>query len=318
MRMMDIRDFTEQYKKINQTFDQKLVYRLGASSGFFSEFNNMIFSLLFCLRKGISVELNSHHNNMAEKGWSEFFKPVLPENDQKWHIKYNHPWVSPRPKTFKAYLFNCYYLFLCCRNKIDFITSDIFHQARLQKTSEMVNVPGISLHCDFVTYCHYLIQMIYRFNDQTQHEINNIISKISLNKPYAGLHIRRGDKDTETKFIDFFRYMSMVESTTDIRTIFVATDDFNIVNALEKEYSNWDILTLEDDTKKGYSQKAYDEMSFENKNKHLLRFLASVELLYMADIFVGTFSSNVGLFLKMRRDDNHPTLAVDYDQFVIW
>lgn len=316
--MIDIENFTRQYRQVNQTFNQKLVYRLGAASGFFSEFNNMVFSLLFCLKNGIYVELSSRDNNMAEKGWTGFFKPFLPENDQKWHRKYNHPWVSPRPNTFKSYLFNCYNLFLCYLNKVDFVTSDIFHQARTQQTSEMISIPGISLHCDFVTYCHYLTRMIYRFNDQTQHEINNIISKLSLKRPYVGLHIRRGDKGTETKFIDHSKYMSRVESTTDIRTIFVATDDFTIIKALEKEYSNWNIFTLEDETNKGNRQKEYDEMSYENKKKRLRRFLASVELLYNSDIFIGTYSSNVGLFLKMRRGDKQPTIAVDYDQFLIW
>ena len=61
---------TKKYFEINNSFSQKLVYHLGSEAGFFSEYNNMILAMLYCLKHKIKFVLYSKDANFGfEKGY---------------------------------------------------------------------------------------------------------------------------------------------------------------------------------------------------------------------------------------------------------
>ena len=310
-------DLHSEYTKLNQSFKNKIVYRFGDSAGFYSELNNMIFSMLFCLRNSIRFEINSKENIFSKKGWSDFFTAFCANNTQSWHLRFNHRHVTSRPQSIKSFVGNCYYQFLCYINEVDYLTSDIFHQARNQKVSEEINLPGLFNNLSFLECCSLMIDMVYQFNDETESEIHHFGNNTLLDKPFVGFHIRRGDKKKEAKYTPLSRYIELAEERTEIRTAFVATDDYSVFEELRDKYKDWMFFTYEENISNGYEQEDFNFLDYNTKREQLIRLFASVEVLSLSKILFCSYSSNVGMFLKMRRK-HLPTVGVDYNEFIIW
>lgn len=69
-------DFIIRYNGINTNYNKKCVFYVGHSAGFFSEFNNMVLSIIYCLLHKIEFQLYSKTANFSNGiGWEEFFLP---------------------------------------------------------------------------------------------------------------------------------------------------------------------------------------------------------------------------------------------------
>lgn len=87
-------DFDKKYKELNDSFAQTLVFKVGANSGFYSEINNMIFAMLYCLDNKIKFKITSLDANFSNaKGWQEYFIPFCEEYNSVFHSKYNHRFI---------------------------------------------------------------------------------------------------------------------------------------------------------------------------------------------------------------------------------
>ena len=62
------------YAKLNNSFSKKLIFRIGVDSGYFSNYNNLILAILYCLKHKIKFVLYADHLLFAfQDGWSDFF-----------------------------------------------------------------------------------------------------------------------------------------------------------------------------------------------------------------------------------------------------
>lgn len=58
----------------------KLIFHLGHSAGFYSEFNNMVLAILYCKQHSIDFRLYSADANFGiRKGWRDYFLPFCAE-----------------------------------------------------------------------------------------------------------------------------------------------------------------------------------------------------------------------------------------------
>lgn len=74
----------EAYQKVNEKFESVLVFHVGESAGFFSEYNCMILVMLYCLQHKIQFKLYSRDANFGyEKGWTDFFESFCKEEDSE-------------------------------------------------------------------------------------------------------------------------------------------------------------------------------------------------------------------------------------------
>ena len=55
----------EAYQKVNEKFESVLVFHVGESAGFFSEYNCMILVMLYCLQHKIQFKLYSRDANFG-------------------------------------------------------------------------------------------------------------------------------------------------------------------------------------------------------------------------------------------------------------
>lgn len=126
-------DLLSQYTKLNNSFKKKLVFRLGMEAGFFSEYNNMILAMLYCLEHKIKFTLYSKDANFGyNEGWNDYFLPFCEDVYHPVLKKYNHrypgayfsksdrlkiklyPWCIYAIRVFKLLIFRLFNLFISC------------------------------------------------------------------------------------------------------------------------------------------------------------------------------------------------------------
>lgn len=326
------------YQTLNNTFKKKLVFHLGVDAGFFSEFNNMILAMLYCLENKISFRLYSATANFGiDKGWTDYFDPFCEEDTNKNHKRFNFrmPISERKPynkiddsflnKTFNSLkqsfdpLSDKVIRLLYFRESkpFDYFTYNLWNKIRSIEKDHFFDLSVLDIKGDTQEAASKLIKMIWRFNLKTLQRITNLISSIGLPQEYIGFHIRNGDKGSEFTLLKPLTYFKKAESITDIRVAFILTDDYRTMNELHEELPNWKFFTLCEKDERGYSNRVFNEKSKEYKDKNLIKLFASIEVLNNSYFFIGTFSSNPGMFLGMRRPKNK-CIGMDYDSWVIW
>jgi hypothetical protein len=86
---------------------------------------------------------------------------------------------------------------------------------------------------------------------------------------------------------------------------------------LKVSYPAWHFYTLCQINERGYYNSEFQEMNVQEKRKSHIRLFSSMVVLEKACDFIGTFSSNPGMFLGMRMlpENCH---GIDFDEWRIW
>ena len=322
----------EKYTKLNNSFKETLVFHIGYNSGFFSEYNNMIFAMLFCLENNIKFTLYSGDANFKySTGWEDYFEPFCEQRTEDFHHQYNvreipnlswvalsfikrgyfpQKWFTNRIKNY-AYLLRKKY-FRSTYN-FDYLTFDIWDSFRKNKNFAHKNfhIPELGINGDLQTACHVLVQLTWRYNAQTKTNVENLVKQLQLPNDYIGFHIRSGDKIKETNLYESQIYIEKAQKYSNTKNAFVLTDDYQIIELFDKQYK---IYTLCEKNERGYIHSDFEKNTPDQLRKSHEKLFASIEALSQSEIFIGTFSSNPGTFLGMKMDKNK-TFAVDYDKW---
>ena len=284
---------------------QKLIFHIGHSAGFYSEFNNMVLAILYCRRHNIDFELYSKDANFGQKkGWEDFFMPFCPETTWYGHHYINQRYSNPKGGKRKLLM----ELYKIIHPNI-FLTPDLWPIFRHIDNGEMTTR-------EVMLASTPIVQEIYRFNAQTQSEIDCLTNRIKIDEPYLGFHIRGGDKTAEHDILDVEQYISLAENRSEIKTAFVYTDDYEFICILKQKYPNWNFYTLTSEDEHGYFHNDFLNLSPLEKRCNLLKMFASMELLSGAEYTFCTYSSNPGMFLGMRIGER--AVGVDFDEWRIW
>ena len=287
-------DFIIRYNGINTNYNKKCVFYVGHSAGFFSEFNNMVLSIIYCLLHKIEFQLYSKTANFSNGiGWEEFFLPFCTQ-------VYDD--VNQFSNTrFKNYDIELQSYFDKQSIDSDYFTQDILPNARYKlKTNDDLYINELEINGNIKEVFGIIAKNIYRFNDTTKEEIKKLKNHINLPEKYYGFHIRRGDKITEAKLISETKYMNLISkySSKGIKDIFISTDDYSIYENLVKNYGNkYNFYTLTNDRELGYDQYTFNKFDPEIKHNSFIEFFASIDILLNSEICIGSYTSNPSVFL---------------------
>jgi hypothetical protein len=292
------RDFL---KNCNSSSSKRLLFRVGNDAGFFSEYNNMILTLHYCLDHNIRFVLNSNSANFSfRRGWEDYFLPFSDECQFVLSKYYNARLAPPFVGRIRDKMgFFIFRLFLKLK-KIDFVTWQILPEALKQKADLHYTLTGLGLSGTLFENCRALSESIWKFRPDIEAEIETIAASLTIPVPYVGFHIRRGDKIKETSLVPVTDFFQKAEKMTTIRTGFVATDDYTVIEELREKFSSWTIYTLSGGMERGYSQNVQARKSKLQVRSEMIRLFAEIEMLAKAHLFFGTFSSNVSLYLAWR------------------
>lgn len=310
----------QKYQQYNERQQKVLLFRIGSDAGFFSEYNNMIIVMYYCLLHGIAFRLYSEDANFAyARGWQDYFEPFCKEEKGGWNSIFNDRYqkvcVSHRGKRlrFQWLLFQGY----LWRHRIDYLTYELFHVARALPVDEVQEIPALGLRGTLVDNCRALSQMVFRYNVVTASEVKCRVETVRLSVPYVSVHIRRGDKVIESAHMDLCKYMDAIAKRTNLRSVFVATDDYSVVEELQTMYPDWTFCTNTPKTNRGYDQRTFESQSAEYRKEELLTLFATIEIMAASELFVGTLSSNIGMYMYWRMPIGK-CVGVDYQEWKIW
>lgn len=330
-RMFSDRDsLLNAYKELNNLSDRTLIFRLGDGAGFFSEYNCMILAMLYCLTHRIRFVLHSYKGNFArEKGWDDFFLPFCITTKEKSAFTYIHTCANFRPYgsqekiqlrngTWKWYLKKRALNILAQGYKFMFLprtylTQDLWNQFFYPQP--YYDIPELNIHGDIAEACHRLVQLTWHFNEETTQKIQSLKSKLKLPKEYISCHLRQGDKCVEAHLLTIDPYIEHITRQS-CKDIFVSSDDYMMIEQLKARCPEYNWYTLSEETDRGYSQQEFERSTPSSKFQALIKLWASVDVMIDSQRFIGTTTSNLGVFMNICRPDISE--SVDSDKNMLY
>ncbi|WP_456087489.1 hypothetical protein [Parabacteroides sp.] len=309
----------EEYQKINCSFRKKLIYKVGLDCGFFSEYNNMILAMAYCLMHKIQFILSSNNANFdKENGWCGFFEPfcedVVTNKDQHYKTvnwKYMLK-ILLRQKDLKI-----------LRNILPYIsfgkkilyTQDVFGRSRDNGLlKKKFYIDPLKTKLSYQELCSILVNLTWKYNLDVKKDVHDLISSLGLPPEYLGFHIRGGDKFLEHQIEPIESYFA--KNKTEIKNVFVLTDDFTVISDIKRKYPDYSVYTLCEESEHGYFHGDFMNQDEVYKRYKLIRLFASIDILANSKLFVGTFSSNPGMYMGMRAPST--SKSIDFDNWIIW
>lgn len=291
-------DLLSKYRVLNNSFKKEYIFHIGASAGFYSELCNMVFAILYCLKYEYKFILYSKDANFSYKeGWNDFFLPFCEESTFFLHKYYNTRNYKPLQIKKKHYfLWKIYRTF----NRKTYLTYELWNKYFCKDFDHaFFDIPALGIHGDLRVASTVIVNMIYRYNDKTLKEVQSHICNITLPSQYNSMQIRRGDKITECSLCPISYYFDAASQVSDNKNTFILTDDYNVIKEVKNEYPNWEITTLTTPDEQGYDHDVFKIMSGLNKKEKLVKLFSSIEIIRKSELFIGTYTTNVGLFLGM-------------------
>lgn len=316
------------YKNMNESFEQVLIFHVGESAGFFSEYNSMILAMLYCLQHRIQFKLYSKDANFGyEQGWGDFFEPFCKEENSYWHHYINmRPianWCTILKKKkigfLKWKIKKSLYGFIAIVWKIShpkvLLTQDVW--AKIYSKDQMhcmYHIPELNLDGNMMQACEMLVRITWNYRKDINDKLDDYIKSLNLDNGYISTQIRAGDKYIEHDLLPISVYVNYLKRYPKCKSVFVLTDDYSIIEQLKSLYPQWNWCTLCEDRERGYIHSEFKQNSRIGKKKQLIKFFTSMEIIHRSDLFLGTVTSNPSVFCSLR--DSDKTLFVDYDQSV--
>jgi hypothetical protein len=307
----EYRELMIKYRQYNQSFRKTLVYKVGGDVGFFGEYNNMLLAILYCLDNGIRFTIYSNHANFGyQNGWTDYFESFCAESRRSFHAKYNFRLIRK-------------HLFLKCYDKVrpilklPFLTQDLWLEIR-QMEDKTYDIPEVGIKSMGLREALHLISgHVWRFNQETRIEVSALMESVSMDAPFVGFHIRRGDKYQEYPLYPIDHYVQKAEALTDTRNAFVLTDDYRVFRLLCSKYPSWTFSTLCETREEGYFHNDFMKQSRQVTKVSLMKLLASVEILARSEHFIGTLSASPGMYLGIRMNPER-CHYIDFNEWQLW
>lgn len=272
--------------------DCRLIYQL-TQRGFTSEINNLLLAILYSLENRMEFRLSSRFWGAAyEKGWTDYFHPFCKESNNRLTrigtITRLPEKIERRQKLYK--LLRPGTLF----------THDIWDATQSPEFLSKVFVfPELGINGNIFQAKRALLSHVFRLTPTTKRSID----KLGMAPPeaYVAFHIRRGDKlVSEAKAVEVDKYMLALQAIrNDIKHIYLATDDHAVVKELQSKYKDYIFYSLCPENQSGYRQSSFNTADLSHKKTETLRLLADIQNIQGAEIFIGTFSSNIGRLIAL-------------------
>lgn len=298
-------DIIDKYRNLNESFSKSCVFHIGIDAGFFSEFNYLIFAILYCLENKIRLKLYSKDANFGYKnGWTDYFLPFTEEVSDNYHSFLNrHPtgfsigkaimsnnigllkWkLKNEGLIFGAELFK----YFVRKNRFDYYTHDIMSNIGVKNRE--YNIEGF-IRGDYISAYNLVFDLLWRFNDSVSVVMKKLIQSLSLPNDYIACQIRGGDKFIEYDLLSIDVYLSKIKEISSLKDVFVLTDDYRIIEQLRSKAPDYNWYTLCGESERGYFNSTFSKIDSELKKKQMISLFTSFDLLCRASFFVGTVTA---------------------------
>lgn len=176
------------------------------------------------------------------------------------------------------------------------------------------DIPELNIKGDISQACKVLVEITWGYREDINEKLHDYIRNLQLNNDFISCQIRAGDKYVEYDLLSINIYIEYLKKYPDIKNIFVLTDDYSVIMQLETAFPQWNWYTLCGDNEHGYVHAEFKQNSKIKRKEQLIKFFASIEIIHLSNVFLGTVTSNPSIFSSLR--DSYKTCFVDYDKDV--
>jgi hypothetical protein len=291
-------DTIDIYRRLNSSYAKKLIFRFGDNAGFFSEFNNLVLAVLYCLDERIRFSLYSPPKGTLSirQGWNDYFLPFCDQTADGFHRKHNERFLMKRMSSRKKAKRDS----LKIKHSFDYYTYELWGEFRSEAfAGKIFDIEDLGIEGDLLSSAKALIDMLWRYNPEFEEMVAKRIAALGLPKEYVGLHIRGGDKITESRLYSPDEYMELVMRNTGMKDIFVLTDDFQFIQELRAKYRGYNFITTCRESESGYDFKAFQRLDKAEQYGEYAKLLASMDVIRNSSLAFGSYKTNPGMFLGM-------------------
>lgn len=153
--------------------------------------------------------------------------------------------------------------------------------------------------------------LVWQLPDHLIQQLNMLIDALNLNEPFVGVHVRWGDKKSESTLIPsslYAHHLQEIASKANTKTIFVMSDSSLAIEELSRQLPTYDIRTTTPPSWNGNDLKGWKEMKLEEKEAHTVLLILELTIMSQAEGVVCMMSSNVCRLLQMLRAQPPATL----------
>lgn len=298
-----LNQYREKYKTLNNSFKKtELIYPL-SNRGFFSELNNLVLAVLYCLDNKVKLKLQSR--TWVSGKWQDYFIPVFEE----------YKGIIPIPENMYVdkrfeFLYNIYHKHI---KKRTLLKGDIWSEIRSKAFIEKhFYFPELGINGGIFEAKRQLFTIILDYNKETATEVFSLLdTDLDFVKKSSGIHVRRGDKvNGNSKEAELYTIESYIKKTlefdSEIKDFTICTDDIEVIDDFKRKYPHLNYLSFCPSDRLGYFQKQYNSTkdTFE-KRKEVINILKDAHLLTNSKLFVGTYSSNISRFVVLMRNNKN-------------
>ena len=97
----------------------------------------------------------------------------------------------------------------------------------------------------------------------------------------------------------------------EIKSIFVMTDDYRVIDDFRKVGRDYSIHTLCRREETGYSQLEFSSLDPVRKTDQIRRLIAETQIAASSDVFLGGYKSNVARFVPLWHASPERCLSID-------
>lgn len=298
-----INQYRKNYKNLNNSFkNSELIFPL-SNRGFFSEVNNLVLAILYCIENKIKIKVYS--KKWVSGKWGDYFNPIFQE--------YNG--IIPVPnymfsKGRKDYFYIIYHRYFKNRKILqDDIWSVMRNKPFIEKT---FYYPELGIDGDIFEAKRQLFKIILDYNNKTAEEVFSLLeTDLDFVKKSCGIHVRRGDKvcgnSKEAELFNIESYVNKAKKIDpEINKFTICTDDNEVLENFNSKFPNYNYLSFCPKNRLGYFQYEYNNTKEAiEKRKEAISILKDANLLIQSKIFIGTYSSNIARFVVLMRNNEN-------------
>lgn len=154
---------------------------------------------------------------------------------------------------------------------------------------------------DYLFYSGYMYNLL-KLTDSYKEKVEEIISflkeKYEINgfENVVALHLRRGDKITETPYLSETFLFDLLEKIGADKKIFVTSDELDYILEVESKYPNYEFIYDSDEKRYGNQMISNVDLVTRDpslKEQETITFIKNVEILKQCKTVIGSYSSQM-------------------------
>lgn len=299
---------TARYVALNRSFANRHVYQFGRGVGFSAEAIGLLKSMVGCLAAGRQLVVGTHPKPSGfglGEGWGDYFANPFPTTRSRpLHLLNRH--LYPGHSRLPRWLIRVAHS----------TTRNLFRAQSMQfdplPLPERLVVPQLGIDLGWWDACRFCLDIMWQRRPEVAARVADIHRTFDIREPYIGVHLRRGDKVSESSYVALNAYSAAIHALEGTTTrVLIASDDASEANMLATMLRpRFDTRVLSSPEDHGYDQALFNGLPGEQRRQRTIRFIAEFEALRDAETTVVTTTSNVGCLLQYARS-NHRLVSVD-------